>query len=958
MRPLSSLIIIASAYAATVRAPGAELTFGPWQVRYSANGVESVAYRGSVILTQSSFTVFQPDYRGAQFSMMGSRVTQRSAAPDAALLQWDKEAPGICRGSMSLDLSHEALEWRTTMRVLTDAPVEVGVLILPATVASAPGVVHCRVNGRRSQITEEQFPRRVLSGPVVFDTPAYEWRFETDATSGKWLFQDRRDSQKSLRLIACLRAGPDEALEAETALRLSVRESPEHARAGRERLLAQRAWTLAELEVANAGFEDEPLLSGWSHSPATARIEDSGVDDSRCARLTVAGPDEKSVYLTQRVPVKPNSRYSVWAMVRAQDVRRANVLGMKSCGAVLVVEWARADGEWLAPGAYADGRFGTAAWHRQSVGPLVAPPKARYAIIFLGLRGLGTAWFDKVQFFEYQRAAVLMGPLDGTELAQNRPLLRWQRDPTAEAYRVQAAPDPRFAAATTVIDAIVDQARYMPTEKLTPGRWYWRVGLDSEAPGAAWSFVQTAPGEADTTGPEVVLLPQSLLDSAAEVRLRAVDESGVDWAGVEVDIDGAAAEITVRQQDDSASISAAAGWPRGARELTVRIADKHGNRSTASSWIVCCPAPPVPYAWTRDRGVFNGTTYEFPLGIYQVQEKDLSRVKEAGFDLVHIYNWEGSQDDAAARRYLDAVHRAGLRAFVGFDRGANSGNGLVQGNFGHVARRIAALRDHPGLFAWYLFDEPDLSHQYVPPKLLRAYYDFIKALDPQHPVIVTLAVRGSPERYGRCYDVYWSMVYRTTDHVAAQLAEHRAEIGDCPLMAIVHAYDREQSATPGDGGIIDAAQRFQPDERTLRANALMAIVRGSSGLVWWRFGGDTTRWLATSDLPAMWDAHQRVATELRSIAPRLVASGRDVPVAVSCTPEAANVQARLKLVGESVLLIAVNAETEPVTVRLSAPELRGTARLRETRGNRTLDVVDGSFVDRLEPLAARVYRSE
>ena len=77
---------------------------------------------------------------------------------------------------------------------------------------------------------------------------------------------------------------------------------------------------------------------------------------------------------------------------------------------------------------------------------------------------------------------------------------------------------------------------------------------------------------------------------------------------------------------------------------------------------------------------------------------EMPRVRQAGLGVVHTYEWESSQDDVAARRYLDAAWSNGLRVFIGFDRGNGSGRGLVQGNLDMVVRRVAALCDHPGLF--------------------------------------------------------------------------------------------------------------------------------------------------------------------------------------------------------------------------------------------------------------------
>jgi len=209
--------------------------------------------------------------------------------------------------------------------------------------------------------------------------------------------------------------------------------------------------------------------------------------------------------------------------------------------------------------------------------------------------------------------------------------------------------------------------------------------------------------------------------------------------------------------------------------------------------------------------------------------------------------------------------------------------------------------------------------------------------------------------YGKCYDVYWSMVYRTTEFVADRAASHREMIGDSPLMAIVHSYDREQTKRLKAGEPIDES-KFQPDERLLRANALMAVVRGTSGLCWWWFGDHRRKWLATPDVPAMWDAHQRVIAELRELEPMLVAQGRDVPVAVESSPKETRIEARLKMLDQGGLLIAVNALETNATARISSPELKEAKEARVLGESRTVQVRDGVIEDGFGPLAAHVYR--
>ena len=59
-----------------------------------------------------------------------------------------------------------------------------------------------------------------------------------------------------------------------------------------------------------------------------------------------------------------------------------------------------------------------------------------------------------------------------------------------------------------------------------------------------------------------------------------------------------------------------------------------------------------------------------------------------------------------------------------------------------LRRRIAELKDHPALWAWYLADEPELTPAL--PQRMREIYQIIRDEDPYHP----LAVDELEQRYG------------------------------------------------------------------------------------------------------------------------------------------------------------------------------------------------------------------
>ncbi len=947
------LFFLVAAHVAAGSAAAVEARRGPWRVSCTDRGIAAVRHNGLPVLRNGSFGVYKPGYKGQLFSLRECTPSIREE-PDAVVVEWVREVPDAGRLVMQLRLTDEWLEWRAEMRFSLDGPIEMGIHIPTEALTTPAGVVSGKLGEQDLEIGEARHDRIHFGTPLHFPMPRREWRFDPAASSGGWVFQDDRDKYAAYRIIALLRARGEEApFEAEVSLRLGIREFTGDEAATREKILSQTTTTRIPLPLANGGFEDNLSGTPW-YMPTTAAITQDGASEgANCAKIEVGNKEERGIYITRQVPVQPGRCYVASAMVRSRDVARAKVLGMISTGAVLIVEWADGEGKWLAPGAYARGQFGTSGWRRQRIAPIIAPERAARAILYLGLRGTGTAWFDDVTFSACRRTPALLGPIDGARIQHNRPRFTWRRHPAARRYRVQIATAPDFAA---VRRTTIEGTSFRPRVPLAPGTWYWRVGIDEEEPGETWTFRQTAPAELDMVGPDLVLEPFSVRAPRTPLNIVAGDESGLDPTSAVLLLDHRPVAVEATVSPEGAILVPRRAWPRGAHAVTVRLADRAGNTSEAETWLVNTPPPPQPIVWTRDRGVRVGNRHEFPLGIYQVTEEDMQRVKEAGFDLIHLYTWEGSQDDAAARQYLDAARRAGLRVFMGFDRGRSSGRGLIQGDLGHMARRVAALRDHPALYAWYLFDEPDLDHQYISPKNMKRLYDALKTYDPDHPVIVTFAKTNSVAEYGLCFDVHWTQVYGGTKYVFGRLGTHREVLREHPLMAIVHSYDRDRKPAMKTGRD-PADEPFQPDGRTLRANALMALVLGSSGLVWWWFGNHGRTSVTTADIPDMWRVHGQLVAEIRGLRPALAAPGEEVGVEVACSPESARAAARVKTLSRGGgVLIAVNPSGEACEVVFRSAALAGLSSVAVPGENRTLPVRDGVLRDSFEPLGARVYR--
>ena len=128
-----------------------------------------------------------------------------------------------------------------------------------------------------------------------------------------------------------------------------------------------------------------------------------------------------------------------------------------------------------------------------------------------------------------------------------------------------------------------------------------------------------------------------------------------------------------------------------------------------------------------------------------------------------------------------------------------------------------------------------------------------------------------------------------------------------------------------------------PTPLTIRAETWLAIAGGARGI-----GYFPEHWQ-----PPIARAITRLNTEISALAPALLAT--EVPASASVGP----VRVGARRFNGTTYVIAVNTSWRHVRASVSAPNLRGTARVFGE--NRGLPVRGGAIRDRFGPLAAHVY---
>ncbi len=677
------------------------------------------------------------------------------------------------------------------------------------------------------------------------------------------------------------------------------------------------------VEVGNAGFEEGK--AGWE-IPANGAIDTSVAHSGKAsASLTVEDPDRDVVYITRKIPVEGGAVYLARCYVKARGVKAAGT--RESVGVGLIVDWADRDGKWLTGSHYDCNRFGTRDWELSELKNLRAPRMAGYAWVCLALRGAGKAWFDDFSLTAMEAAVGLKEPAADATIACNTPLFTWEELWHTGDYTLELSKDRSFPAGATRAYAAPGVTSFRVKEPLEPGVWHWRV----RAPGANHAeprtFTQTAPKGRDCLPPDIRASAKRVLaaDGAFTV---PVWEDGLKAPRVTFgDVKGTCGR---RDRDGVRTVTfkaPAGGWAKGLTEGEITATDAAGNVATRPFWLLNAPKPANDVVVDAVGNFVEAGRRIFPLGIYEVWPKDFREVRDAGFDVVHAYRWEGTQDDSPIVEYLDACWKTdGLRAFIGFDRGNETKNGLRQGNFGHLARRTAALAGHPGLFCWYLFDEPEHAHQHVPAAKLIECADFVRALDPYHPVVMTTQGPAMID-YRRSWDTHWTQAYGDPAGVVRQIDEHRGFLkNDSPITALLNCNDIRQTqaierARESDGELPkpDTA-KFGRDYDHLRACAFLSVAMECNGAFWWWFARDSKLAYSASQCPPAWANLVKVVKELGALRPLITAPGR-VETGREVDGDSKVLWWRKTLKGGGSVFIAVNTGNAPATVTIKGRRL-------------------------------------
>ncbi len=322
------------------------------------------------------------------------------------------------------------------------------------------------------------------------------------------------------------------------------------------------------------------------------------------------------------------------------------------------------------------------------------------------------------------------------------------------------------------------------------------------------------------------------------------------------------------------------------------------------------------------------------------------------------------------RKFEDAAARYGLHCWLNLREVSEikTPNSKAEQTLRKI---LTTFRDHPGLGVYKGADEPEWGKQPLPP--LERAYAIIKELDPNHPLAIIQAPRGtiaSLRKYNPVCDITGLDIYP----IGYPPGNHSQFVSTNSEISMVGDYTRwMMEVTEGKkpvwmtlqicwSGVIKEGKTLRfptfPEERYMTYEA---IINGARGINY--FGGGLPKGLDEEDTKLGWNWNfwnhvlKSVVSEIGTkspLYPALVAPVSKLPVAV----KNADIEFCTREVGKDIFVLACKRGGKTAEVQFNGLPDHATGGDVLFESPRKVQIHNGKFTDWFGPYEVHVYRFE
>ena len=336
----------------------------------------------------------------------------------------------------------------------------------------------------------------------------------------------------------------------------------------------------------------------------------------------------------------------------------------------------------------------------------------------------------------------------------------------------------------------------------------------------------------------------------------------------------------------------------------------------------------------KDKAILVDGEPFFPFGFYAADELGkLEMMSRYGFNAA-IYAGGVYEEPAKMERYLDAVYSLDIKAMPSaYDRDMHHKTKSTSPGAEELIReRIPVLKEHPGIFSWYIADEPDGNQ--IPFTTIDRLSNIVRSCDVNHPVsLVTLSSSCDP--YAKASDVHMNDPYYPMWR---------------PNLSTVRAYM--------DAGIISADGRkpyiavllgaFHDEKgKDLRCQSYLAIVRGAKGILFFSLQ-------YVLNHPDVWREFRHLGREIDDFSPVIFSPDAAERIKVDADPIHPDIL--LKKYQGKYYLIAVNYQRAELTAKFDLSDLSVKPEIEVLYEDRKITLENNQFPDTFAGYDVHIYR--
>lgn len=398
----------------------------------------------------------------------------------------------------------------------------------------------------------------------------------------------------------------------------------------------------------------------------------------------------------------------------------------------------------------------------------------------------------------------------------------------------------------------------------------------------------------------------------------------------------------------------AAQLPEGRHELAVTAFLKKGGTFTETRVIEKLPPGRNEVIVKSDNNIYvNGNPVFFQqerVPLFDTHPGAVSYMRRMNVTASHTFWTRESVPAATVKQRLDFSRENGLKCVVvipvTYIFGAGNAPKTAEKTWKSWLEVIGKIKDHDGLLAYYLFDEPLWNG--LPLETVKRTYEDVKRADPYHPVIACEAPRGLPDDwrpYARYCDIFGIDIYPVPE------ASKHSELPEKGLRSVGEYTRLALDAVDGKKPVRMVLQAFSwgmlggrgkgvyPTKREMRFMYYDALLNGARSLGYFS--------LSLHEKAVCADFFD-VVTEIAAVAPALL-FGKEL----KCSVSRPDIKARLFQFRGEKYLIAANRSGEARNAVFTVP-----GSLYHVLGEkRTADVKAGRLADKFEPWEVHVYGS-